>query len=195
MASFLALLFNFGLHYDTTERASSGLTFTETLQGTIIILPLAVSAISLAFSLFSLYRLTPIYENVSLIIIIAHTLIAFPFANRIITAARSNIDNSLINVSRSLGATRFQTFIKIEMPILLSGIIAAGIFSFAISIGEFGATTFLARSNFATIPVGIYRLINTRNIGSAAAFSTILIVLVVISFIVIEKLGRLELRL
>jgi thiamine transport system permease protein len=194
LASLLAILLNYGLNYETTYKGTPKLTLLQSLSGIIVILPLAISSISLAFSLFSLYRSSLIYENVGLVIIIAQTLVAFPFANRIIAATRATIDPTLLNVARSLGASRFRTFMKIEFPLLLPGIIVAGLFSFAISIGEFGATAFLAKSNFATIPVGIYKLINTRNIGPATAFSTILIIVTVISFIIIEKFGRLEFR-
>ena len=82
------------------------------------------------------------------------------------------------------------------MPILVSGIIVAGLFSFAISIGEFGATNFLSQANFATIPVGIYRLIgNARNPGAAASFSAILVLITVVCFIIIERFGSTEFRI
>ncbi|MFX1336212.1 MAG: ABC transporter permease [Promethearchaeota archaeon] len=194
LASILALLLNYGLNYETTYKGTPKLTLRQSISGIIVILPLAVSSITLAFALFSLYHLTPIYRDVSLAIIIAQTLIAFPFANRIIAGTRANIDPTVVNVARSLGASRLRTFIKIELPLLLPGIIIAGLFSFAISIGEFGATSFLARANFATIPVGIYRLIDTRNIGSAASFSAVLVIITVISFMIIERFGSLEFR-
>jgi thiamine transport system permease protein len=145
--------------------------------------------------LYSLYRETPIYDNVAIVIIIAQSLVAFPFANRIIAATRANIDQTLINVSRSLGASRLKSFLRVEIPLLLPGILIAGLFSFAISIGDFGATYFLSKTNFATIPVGIYRLIATRNIGSAAAFSAILVIITLGSFMVIEKIGKVDFRL
>lgn len=194
LALILAIFLNYGLHYETTYKGTPKLTLRQSMGGIIVILPLAVSSITLAFALFSLYRLTPIYENVTFAIIIAQTLIAFPFANRIIAGTRANIDPTVINVARSLGASRLRTFVKIELPLLLPGIIVAGLFSFAISIGEFGATSFLARANFATIPVGIYRLIDTRNIGAAASFSAILVIITVISFMIIERFGSLEFR-
>lgn len=194
LASVLALLLNQGLNFDTTYKGTPRLSLLTSVSGIIVILPLAVSSITLAFSLFSLYRLTPLYKDISFAVIIAQTLVAFPFANRIIAATRANFDPTIVNVARSLGASRIRTFFKIEFPLLLPGIIVAGLFSFAISIGEFGATNFLARANFATIPIGIYRLVNTRNIGPAAAFAAILVIITMISFMIIEKLGRLELR-
>ncbi|MFW9855420.1 MAG: ABC transporter permease [Candidatus Thorarchaeota archaeon] len=195
LATLLALLFSTGIGYRTTYKTSSNRSLTTTVGEIVVILPLAISSITLAFSILTLYQNSPLYRDfISLAIIIAHTLIAFPFAYRILAAKQANIDPSTIGVARSLGSSRFNTWLRIQVPLLLTGIVAAGLFSFAISLGEFGATTFLARANFATIPVGIYRLINTRNVAPAAAFSVILILLSTISFIIIEKLGRLDFR-
>lgn len=196
LASALALLLNYGLNYETTYKGTPKLTLLRSFTGIIVILPLTVSSVTLAFALFNLYRLSPIYQTVAPAIIIAQTLVAFPFANRIIASTRANLDSTIINVARSLGASRLRTFIKIELPILLPGIIVAGVFSFAISMGEFGATNFLSQANFATIPVGIYRLIgNARSPGSAASFSAILVIITVICFIIIERFGSLEFRI
>jgi len=195
LSTLLAIMLSFGLNFDNNTNKQAKFTLLGSVSGIIIILPLGISSITLAFSLFSLYRLTPLYENVWVAIIIAQTLVAFPFANRIIAARRASIDPSLIHVARSLGASRFRTFLRIELPLLLPGIIVAGLFSFAISLGEFGATNFLARTNFATIPIGIYKLINTRNLGEAAALASILILITVISFIVLERFGKIEFKL
>jgi thiamine transport system permease protein len=195
IAPILALLLNYGLNYETTNRGRPKVTLFRSFSGIIVILPLTVSSITLAFSLFSIYRETPIYENIAIVIIVAQTLIAFPFANRIIAATRSSIDDTVINVARSLGVSRLGVFLRIELPLLLPGIIIAGLFSFAISIGEFGATNFLSKTNFATIPVGIYRLVATRNIGTAAAFASILVFITVGSFMIIDRLGKVDFRL
>ncbi|MHA1971823.1 MAG: ABC transporter permease [Candidatus Hodarchaeales archaeon] len=195
LSTFLSLLLNYGLNYETTQKGTPKLTLASSLTGIIVILPMSISSVTLAFSLFILYHQTPLYGNIVIVIIIAQTLVAFPFANRIIAATRASIDPALVNVARSLGASRFRAFKNVELPLLIPGIIVAGLFSFAISIGEFGATNFLSRANFATIPIGIYKLINTRNIGAAAAFSTILVLLTVFAFIILEKFGRTEFKL
>lgn len=190
LATFLAVCLNYGLNYETTDRGSPKLTLRGSLGSTIVILPLCVSSVSMAFALFSLYRTTFLFDNPAVMVVLAHTLVAFPFANRIIAAGRASMDPSLVNVARSLGASRLTAFIKVELPLLLSSIVVAGLFSFAISLGEFGATSFLSRTDLATVPVGIYRLLNTRQIEAAAALSTILVVATVVSFALIERLGK-----
>ena len=190
-----SLLLNFGLNYKPTKSETPILSF-QYLTSIIVILPLMVSAITLIYSIFSLYKTTILYQNIQIIIIISDVLIAFPFANKIIATARSNIDEELINVGKSLGLSRFSVFIKIELPLLFPSIIVAGIFSFATSIGEFASTYFISTGKTATIPLGIYSLISIlRNIPEAAALSSILILVTLIIFYSIEKLSSFDFRI
>ena len=185
----LALLLNFGLNYKTTKTGNPIIEL-KYLTNVIVILPLVVSAITLIYSIYSLYGRTVLFSQVSFIIIIAQVLLAFPFANRIIATARANINEDMLHVGRSLGMGRIQVFLRIELPILLPSILVAGLFSFAISLGEFASTNFVARNDSVTIPIGIYRLISTRHLPEAAAFSSILILITLLMFLLIERLGK-----
>ena len=189
-----SLLLNLGLHYKTTETKTPILSF-EYITSIVVILPLMVSAVTLIYSIFSLYKTTPLYNNISLIIIISHVLIAFPFANKIVASARATISQEMLDVGKSLGLNRRTLFFKIELPLLWSGILVAGIFSFAISIGEFAATYFITRSATATIPLGIYGMISHRNIAGAAALSSLLIILTLGIFYLIDKFSKFDLRI
>ena len=185
----LALLLNFGLNYKTTTTGNP-IFGMKSITNLIVILPLVVSAITLIYSIFSLYRNTILFSQTSYVIIIAQVLLAFPFANRIIATARASVNEEMLQVGRSLGLSRIQIFFKIELPLLLPSILVAGIFSFAISLGEFASTNFVARGNTATIPIGIYRLVTTRHLPEAAAFSSILILLTLGIFILLERIGK-----
>ena len=189
-----SLLLNLGLHYKTKTKGIPAFSF-QYVMNIIVILPLMVSAITLVYSIFSLYKNTFVYSDISLIIIISHILIAFPFANRVIATARASINQEMLDVGKSLGLNRRMLFMKIELPLLASSVIVAGIFSFAISIGEFASTYFISRGPTATIPLGIYELISHRNIPEAAALSTILIIVTLFIFYFIEKFSRFDLRI
>lgn len=190
-----SLLLNFGLNYKSSKSSNPMHSF-QYLTNIIVILPLMVSAITLIYSIFSLYKTTILYQNIQVIIIISDVLIAFPFANKIIATARSNIDEELIDVGKSLGLSRFRVFTKIELPLLFPSIIVAGIFSFATSIGEFASTYFIATGKTATIPLGIYSLISIlRDIPEAAALSSILILVTLFIFYCIEKLSSFDFRI
>lgn len=189
-----SLLLNLGLQYKTTKKGAPLLNF-QYITSIIVILPLMVSAVTLIYSIFSLYKDTIFFNDKALIIIIAQVLIAFPFANRIIASARASINQEMLDVGKSLGLNRKALFLKIELPLLYSSILVAGIFSFAISLGEFASIYFISRGPTATIPLGIYELISHRNIPEAAALSTILILVSLLIFYLIERSSKFDFRI
>ena len=76
------------------------------------------------------------------------------------------------------------------MPIVGRALAAAAGFAFAVSLGEFGATAFLARPDRPTMPIAIYRALGRPgeyNFGQAMAMSTILMLLTVAVMIVIDR--------
>jgi len=82
------------------------------------------------------------------------------------------------------------------MKLISRSLLAGGIFSFAISLGEFGATTFISRPENPTIPVAIYRYLSQpgdMNFGQAMAMSSILIVVCALSVVLLEKLAEVSL--
>jgi len=97
------------------------------------------------------------------------------------------ISISTIEAATSLGAGRLKTFIKIELPQIKTGIVTAAIFSFAISMGEMNASIMLAPSNFVTIPLAIYQLIGSYNFYGACALGSILLLISLLSFKLIDN--------
>jgi thiamine transport system permease protein len=84
-------------------------------------------------------------------------------------------------------------FWQIDLPLLKRPLIIAALFSFAISLGEFGATVFLARPEFPTIPVAIYRFLaqpGALNYGEAMAMATLLMLLCALCILGMELLGK-----
>ena len=77
------------------------------------------------------------------------------------------------------------------MPIIARAALVGAVFSFTISLGEFGATTFLARPEYPTLPVAIYRYLSqpgALNYGQAIAMSTLLMLLTAVGIILMERL-------
>lgn len=83
------------------------------------------------------------------------------------------------------------------MPLISRALLAAGLFSFTISLGEFGATSFIARLENPTMPLAIYRYLSqpgALNYGQAMAMATILIIICAISLLLLENLSHATLR-
>ena len=168
---------------------------TESLVSYLIILPMATSSITLATGVYLQFRNTTLYDNaVWFFVIISHVVISVPFATRTILAAYNRIDVELMNVASTLGASRARIFRKIVFPMIYKGIIVGGLFSFAISLGEFGATYFLARENFKTLSIGIYDTISTQTLQIPLAMASLLIVVTLLCFYAIHRLGEIELK-
>jgi molybdate transport system permease protein len=103
--------------------------------------------------------------------VIAAAVVGFPLLVEAIRLSMTAVDRRLEQVSRSLGRGRFDTFVRVTLPLALPGVAAGAVLSFARALGEFGATIVLA-GNVAgetrTIPVAVYTLLNVRG-GEAAA--------------------------
>ena len=91
----------------------------------------------------------------------------------------------------SLGASPWRTLVTVDLPVVWKPLLAAGGFAFAVSLGEFGATSFLARDENPTLPVVIYRLIGhpgELNYGMALAASVVLAATTALVMLVVERL-------
>ncbi len=189
----LALVFVLRNKYEQLKRYKTA--YSEQFLSYAIILPMATSSISLAIGLFLHFKNTTIYSSQRwLLIILAHVLISIPFATRSILSSYNRIDVELINVASTLGASRLYIFRKIELPQIWKGIVVGGIFAFAISIGEFGATNFFYKPEYGTLSIGVYQLLSSRTIQLPATMATLLIMFTVLCFIAIQKLGQIELK-
>ena len=93
-------------------------------------------------------------------------------------------------MGKTLGASRWHIFRNIELPIISPGILAGATFALAISFGEFGATYFIARSEFTTMTIGIYKFLDLRQLQNSSIMASILILVCVFAFLLVQKLGE-----
>jgi thiamine transport system permease protein len=155
----------------------------------VFMLPLGVSAVTLGLGYvvsFSALR-TSVF-----LVLIAHTLVAFPFVVRSVLPVMQAIRPNLREAAALLGASPNQVWREIDLPIVGRALLVAAMFAFTVSMGEFGATSFIVRPNsdFSTIPVAIARYLGqpgALNFGQAMAMSTILMAVCAAGFIAIER--------
>ena len=160
-----------------------------------IILPMATSPVSLSLGLIVAYQFLDLFENnVVFWIITAQTLVALPFVYRLIASRYEQLDPEVVRVARTLGASNFHIFQSIELPFLTKTVIVAAVFSFAISLGEFGATYFFSRIEWTTLAIAVFKLKSARQPGIPSAMAVILILISFISFRAISIGEETELR-
>lgn len=158
----------------------------------LLMLPLATSAVTLGFGFIVALDEPPLNLRASwLIIPISHTLVAFPFVVRSVLPSLRAIPSSVREAAQVLGARPFDLLRTIDLPLVSRGIAVGATFAFTVSMGEFGASLFVAQRESVTIPVVIYRLIGDPGLASyrqALAMSVILLLVCALGFVMIERL-------
>jgi len=126
-------------------------------------------------------------------------VVTFPFEVRAMRLALEGVNPTLPAAARSLGASRFDAFVTITLPLILPGIIAGAITAFAASLGEFGAIiTFVSNipGETQTLPLAIYSAIQTPgNEAAAARLAGLSIALALAGLVLSEIAGRRAQRL
>ncbi len=170
----------------------------STVLETLVQLPLGISAVTLGLGFLITFDEPPLNLRSSpALIVIAHTLVATPFVARTLTARLRSLDPRLRDAAAMLGANPIATFLRVELPLLSGAFAVAAVLAFATSLGEFGATLLIARPEYPTIPVAIYRYLGqpgATNFGQALAMSTILMSVTAVAFFAIERAGGRDTR-
>ena len=163
-------------------------TRLERILEPLIMLPLGSSTVMLGLGVilsFGAWLSSP------LLVPFAHTLVALPFVIRTLQPAIASIPHRLRQAAASLGASPWEVWKNIDLPILRRAVLAAATFAFTISLGEFGATLLISRPEYPTIPVAIERFLSQPgglNYGQAMAMATLLMLLTMAGILLIEKL-------
>ncbi len=162
------------------------------LMDPLFMLPLATSAVTLGFGFIIALDEPPLNLRASwLIIPISHTLVALPFVIRSVLPSLRAIPPSLGEAAQTLGAKPLDILLTIDLPLLGRGIAVGAIFAFTVSMGEFGASLFVAQRESVTMPVVIYRLLGDPGLASyrqSLAMSVLLMLVCACGFLVIERL-------
>lgn len=145
------------------------------------LLPLGVSAVTLGFGILITFDTSPVnWRGNFWMVPVAQALIAIPFVVRSVAPALQAIGPRVRQAAATLGASPARVLWSVELPLVSRALGVALGFAFAISLGEFGATLFVARGDRPTVPIMIYRLLGRpgeTNQGQAMALAAILIVL------------------
>ncbi|MFN8223268.1 MAG: iron ABC transporter permease [Gaiellales bacterium] len=157
----------------------------------VVMLPLGASAAMLGLGFILAFASPPLELRDSRAIVpLAQALVAVPFVVRALTPSLRALDTRLREAAAVLGATPRQVVTTIELPLLARALAIAGGTAFAIALGEFGATVFLARADAPTLPVAIFRFLGrpgAENAGTAAALAVVLMTLVVLVAVLVER--------
>ena len=158
----------------------------------LMMLPLGTSAVTLGLGFFTAFSgLVGSQKWAGLLIPLAHVLISLPFVLRVIQPALQSIPANLRLAALNLGAKPLSVWRYIELPIIWRALMTAAVYAFTISLGEFGATSFLSRPDMPTMPIAIFRYLGlpgSSNYGQAMAMAVIILVVCIVSMAFLDRL-------
>ncbi|MFF9206852.1 MULTISPECIES: ABC transporter permease [unclassified Streptomyces] len=158
----------------------------------LLMLPLGVSAVTVGFGFLITLDTPPLDLRSSWILVpLAQALVGVPFVVRTMLPVLRAVDGRLREAAAVLGASPWRVWREVDLPMVRRALLIAAGFAFAVSLGEFGATVFIARPDNPTLPVAVARLLSRPgdlNYGQAMALSTILMVVCAVALMVLESL-------
>lgn len=156
----------------------------------LALVPLGVSAVTLGFGYLLAFSLGDLRRS-PWIVPLAHAVIGLPFVLAAIVPALRSVDPRLREVAATLGADRRQVWHAVDRPVLARAAVVGAAFSVAISLGEFGATSFIGRDRQTfTAPLAVFRLLSqpgTAVRGQALALSVVIGALVAVVAAMLER--------
>jgi len=162
----------------------------ETGLRAYLFLPLLISPIVLSFGLATFWRpLLGGNGSVWLLIVLSQATLGLPFALQGLDVALASVAPRFRESVETLGASPFVAYLESELPLVRPALVAAGLFAFALGLGEFTATYFLATPSFTTLPVEMYRLEGLRQPGLADAIAALLVVVSLATFAALQRVG------
>ena len=159
---------------------------------TILMLPLGTSAVTIGFGfLVALDR--PVDLRASLLLVpLAHAVVAIPFVVRVALPLLRSIRHDLREAAAVLGASPARVWREIDLPIVARALAVGAGFAAIISLGEFGATSFIARPSTATVPTVLYQLLGRPGQVTFAAAMAMAVLLAGLTAIIIVLVDRLR---
>ncbi|HET8589616.1 MAG TPA: iron ABC transporter permease [Nakamurella sp.] len=159
----------------------------------LMMLPLGVSAVTVGFGFLIALDAPPLdFRSSALLVPIAQAMVATPLVVRMVLPVLRAADQRLRQAAAVLGAGPVRVWASVDLPIMSRALAAAGAFALATGLGEFGATTFVARPETVTLPVVIGRLISRPgpvNSGMALAAGVILAVACAVVVLLVDLAG------
>jgi thiamine transport system permease protein len=163
-----------------------------TLWNTILLLPLGTSAVLIGLGYLFVFDGAPLPDLRAhpSRIVLAHILIAYPFTTRVLAPAFDTLNPALLDAARTLGARTRHVLLRIELPLVAPALLAAGVFAFATSLGEFGATILLRRPEYTTLPLALFDAYSRPGEGFRAQAEVIALLLALVALLAFWLLER-----
>ncbi|MGA8262316.1 MAG: ABC transporter permease [Arenicellales bacterium] len=164
--------------------------FTRIIEP-VFLAPIMVPLVVTGLALLAFFNKAGMYDSF-LNIVVAHTIITFPYSVRAVGAMLARYDRRLDEAAASVGARPWSTFLHVTVPLIRPGIFAGALFSFVMSFDDFAVTIFLISPNTTTLPITIYHYMEWNLDPTISALSTVLILIAIAGTLLVEKVIGLD---
>ena len=163
---------------------------------TLLVMPLVVPGVVAGTAIYVFQIEVELATELPLLgsragLIFAHIMITIPWTVRLLMASLAGFDRSIEEAAQNLGATPLQAFVKVTLPVIKPGVVAAALFGFIISFGNLEMTLFLVAPGQTTLPIAILQYLQWRIDPTIAAVSLLQIVLIGTGMLVTDRYVKL----
>lgn len=154
----------------------------------LVLTPIAIPEILVGVSLLIFFVMLNLTLGM-LSVTLAHIAFSLGFVAIVVRSRLTGMDESLTEAARDCGATPWQAFHRVTLPLIMPGVIAGALMAFTLSIDDFVITFFTAGANTSTLPLQIYSMIKIAVTPEVNAVSTLLMALTLCLIVVASKLS------
>ena len=157
-------------------------------------LPLALSGTVLGIALVMSFNggWLPL-AGTAAIIVLAYVVRRLPFGIRNASSTLYNIPNSIEDASISLGVPPVKTFFKVIFPLMIPSVAAAGVLVWTTTVAELSASVVVYSAGKETMPIQIFRLIDSNLMAQASAYGLLLVLVILIPILIATQVFRIDL--
>ena len=153
----------------------------------LVVAPIAIPEILMGVSLLLFFSMIELTLGL-LSIVLSHIAFCIGFVAIVVRARLAGMDGSLIEAARDLGASPWQAFRQVTLPLIMPGVIAGALMAFTLSIDDFVITFFTAGVGSTTLPLKIYTMVKISVTPEVNAISTLLMLLTVLLIVIATRL-------
>ncbi len=162
--------------------------FRTRLLPVLVLAPIAIPEILMGVSLLIFFVMLNLTLGM-VSIILSHIAFCIGFVAIVVRSRLSGMDESLTEAARDLGATPWQAFRLVTLPLIMPGVIAGALMAFTLSIDDFVITFFTAGVGSSTLPLQIYTMVKVAVTPEVNAVSTLLMLLTLVLIMIAMKLS------
>jgi putative spermidine/putrescine transport system permease protein len=163
---------------------------------TLLLMPLVVPGVVAGTAIYVFQIEAEIATTLPLLgsfagLVLAHVMITLPWTVRLLTASLAGFDRSVEEAALNLGATPLRAFLRVTLPVIRPGMVAAALFAFIVSFGNLEMSLFLVAPGQITLPIAILQYLQLRIDPTIAAVSLLQILLIGAGMLVTDRYVRL----